>query len=325
MKVIFVPKPINVDLWQENIIATVGHKHELRIYDPAQSIESQLFDVDVVVDMGGAELRPLVDAAKQAKLWQLITVGYDHIDLAYLRQAGIAVSHCPGLTSSVSLAEGAMMFMLMMVKQFNQTQFVLTNGQIHHPVGEELEGRVLGLIGFGASGQALAHRAKGFGMRLMIVKPRAMDRALIDAYEPVFVGKPHDMDRIFAEADFVSLHLPLTPETCGVVDARRIDLMKPSAGFINVARGDLVDQDALYDALLEGRIAGIGTDVHAGVRPNLAHPVYQHPNFYALPHVLGVTTDIMKRRAAICVENVDRLAQGLEPNYRIDQSWTMGQ
>ena len=320
MKVILVPKPIDIDLWQKNTIAAFGSKHEVRIYDPTQSIEAQFFDVDVVVDMGGAELRSLVDAAKQAKLWQLMSVGYDHIDLVYLRQSGIAVSHCPGLTSSVSLAEGAMMFMLMIVKQFNQTQFMLTNGQLHHPVGEELEGRVLGLIGFGASGQALAHRAKGFGMRFMIVKPRAMDRTLIDTYDPVFVGKAHEMDRIFAEADFVSMHLPLTPETRGVVDARMIGLMKPSAVFINVARGDLADQEALYDALLHGRIAGIGTDVHAGVKPNLAHPVYQHPNFYALPHVLGVTTDIIKRRAAICVENVDRLGQGLEPRYRIDRT-----
>ncbi len=80
-----------------------------------------------------------------------------------------------------------------------------------------------------------------------------------------------------AEADFVSLHLPLTAETRGVIDARRISLMKPTAGFINIARGDLVDQEALYRALLDGRLGGIGTDVHAGRTAEPSHPVYQHP------------------------------------------------
>ncbi len=80
-----------------------------------------------------------------------------------------------------------------------------------------------------------------------------------------------------AEADFVSLHLPLTAETRGVIDTRRISLMKPTAGFINIARGDLVDQEALYRALLDGRLGGIGTDVHAGRTAEPSHPVYQHP------------------------------------------------
>ena len=94
--------------------------------------------------------------------------------------------------------------------------------------------------------------------------------------------------------------------------------MKPTAIFINVARGDLVDQEALYTALLENRIAGIGTDVHAGVFPDPKHPVYQHRNFYATPHTSGTTRGTARRRAQIALENANRVAAGEPLQHRID-------
>ena len=94
--------------------------------------------------------------------------------------------------------------------------------------------------------------------------------------------------------------------------------MKPTASFINTARGDLVDQEALYRALLEDRIRGIDTDVHAGRYADPSHPVYQHPNFYALPHVAGTTLGTTIRRAEAALENVNRIAGGLEPMWRVD-------
>ena len=305
-------------LWDDVLMKMVGKGHDVRVFDPLSPIEEQFSGVDAVVDMGGANgKQEFVDAAKSAKLWQIITVGYDFFDVDMLARAGISLCHCPGSTSARGLGEGAVMFMLMIVHRFKEAQQIMSEGKVHLPMGSELEGQSLGLVGFGASGRELARLAKSFGMRLMIVEPMDIPQEFLDEYEPEFVGTPREMDRIFAEADFVSLHLPLNPETKGIVNKQKIDLMKPSASFINLARGDLVDQPALFTALLENRIAGIGIDVHAAVIPDTSHPVFQHPNFYALPHIAGQTRGTVRRRVEVCVENLNRLAAGEDLLHRV--------
>ncbi len=321
LQVIYLKQAKGNALWDEGITALIAERHTVRIFDPTREVAGQFSDIDAVVDMGGASAtQELVDAGGQARLWQIVTVGYDHFDMDMLRRAGIPVCNCPGSTSSLGLAEAAVMFMLMIVHRYNEAQQVLQRGELYLPMGEELEGKVLGLIGFGASGRELARLTRPLGLRLMIIEPLEIDATTLNEYQPQFVGKPEDTDRVFAEADFVSLHLPLSPETRGIISASRIGLMKPTASFINTARGDLVDQEALYQALLDDRIAAIGTDVHAGVRPQPDHPVYKHPNFYALPHIAGTTHGTVRLRGEVCVENLDRLAAGEELKYRVDFS-----
>ncbi|NQU11518.1 glycerate dehydrogenase, partial [bacterium] len=116
-----------------------------------------------------------------------------------------------------------------------------------------------------------------------------------------------------------SLHLHLTPETRHIIDARRIGLMKPSACLINVARGALVDEAALHEALLQGRLGGAGLDVFAKEPPDPTLPVYRLPNVVVTPHVSGGTDGTARKRAAAAAENVDRIARGLEPLYRVDR------
>ena len=318
VKVMFQPIPGDESLWETEMVAAFRGRHDLQIYDSTRSLEDQFVDVEVVVTMGGFKItREMIEAAKQAKVWQLVAVGYDRVDIPYLAQKGIAVCNCPGFTSSPGMAESAIMLILMLVKHYEQCQQTLQAGKLYTPLGEELGGRTLGLIGFGVSGQALAAVAKGFGLQFMITEAVPIDPKLLDEIHPIFVGTPDDTEKVFSEADIISLHLPLLPETRGFVNARRIGLMKPTALFINVARGDLVDQEALYDALLAGKIAGIGTDVYTGYHPDLSHPVFQLPNFIALPHISGSTNRTVARRAQICLENVDRVAKGLEPKYRV--------
>ena len=321
LRVLYLKQDGAVPLWHEVTTSLISERHDISTFDPKKALLEQFSGVDAVVDMGGASAtEELIAVATQAKLWQIVTVGYDFFEsrIEVLRKAGIPVCHCPGTTSSLGLAESAVMFMLMIVHRYNESQEVLRRGEVHTPLGEELEGKVLGLIGFGASGQELARLTKKFGMKLMIIEPMDINSATLEDYRPEFVGKPEEIDHVFRKADFVSLHLPLSPETQGVIDKRKIGLMKPTASLINTARGDLVDQDALYQALLNNRITGIGTDVHCGTYPQPQHPVYQHPNFYALPHVAGTTKGTIRRRAEICLENLDRLAAGKKLKYRID-------
>ena len=319
IKVIYLEQKGADERWKRSFIDVFGKRHDWAIYDPAKETESQFSDVEMVIDMGGASATPeLVAAARRCRLWHILAVGYDLFDMEMMRQAGIPVANVPGSTSAPGLANGAMMFMLQIVMKYKEAQKILGTGKLYTPMGEELGGKVLGMIGFGASGRALAHVAKPFGMTFMIAEPVALDQETLDTYQPRFVGGPGEVGKIISEADFVSLHLPLNDDTRGFIDARRIALMKPTASFINVARGDLVDQNALYAALMEDRIRGIGSDVHAGRYPDSDHPVYSHPNFYTLPHVSGSSVETTVRRAEVALENANRIAEGLEPKWRVD-------
>ena len=318
--VIYIPKPGEDRFWDDTILSTIRQRHHVHVLDRHQPIEPQFAGKEVVVEMGAEPVpRAWVEAARGAKLWQLMSVGYDKFDVDQVKDIGIPVCNCPGSTTSPGMAETALMLMYLFIKRYNEAQEVLKAGKAFNPMGDELEGRLLGLVGFGASGRATARLAMAAGLRLAIAEPREIEQEALDTFQPEFVVKPDAMERIFAEADIVSLHLPLLPETRGSVNAGLIGRMKPTALFINTARGDIVDQEALYSALLEGRIGGIGTDVHAGVFPDPTHPVYQHPHFYATPHTAGTSRGTARRRAQVALENADLIAAGEPPLSRIDQ------
>ena len=318
MKAIYLHRPEVARLWGDAIFEVVGAQHDLTEWDRTRPLNPQFASVDALLDLGGrAATREMFAAAPNLKLWQIVGVGYDAVDLSIADGTGAAIASCPGSTSAQGLAEGAMMFMLMIAKQYRQAQRSLASGRLYSPPGEELEGKLLAIIGLGASGRRLAAMAKGFGMRLMIVEPGPIEPALLDQLRPEFVGKPDDLDRVVAEADVISLHLPLTTETRHLIDGRRIGLMKPGASVINVARAGLVDEQALNRALMEGKIAGIGSDVFADVLPAARHPVFQHDNLVAMPHVAGATYGAARRRAEVCLENLDRIVRGLAPLYPV--------
>ena len=320
LNVIYLKDEDDDPLWNEIMTSPIAESHNISMFDPMRPSHEQLARVDAVVDMGGElDRKELVDAAPAVKLWQLGKVGYDFFDMQMMQSAGIPVCNCPGSTSAVGLAEAALMFMLMIVHNYKESQDTLAKQQLYRPMGDELEGKILALIGFGASARALAKLAGPFGMRFMIMARRKIEPKALEEFRPDFVGSPRDMNRIFTEADFVSLHLSLNSETKGIVSAEKIALMQPTASFINIARGDLVDQNALYSALLENRIAAIGTDVHAGTHPDSKHPAYQHPRFYALPHVSGTTCATARRRGLVCLENINSIAIGTPLQCRVDQ------
>lgn len=321
LKVLLLPYKDHFHPWCDDLVEAVGGRHELAIFDEQKPLSTQFQGVDVVIDHGGSVgTRAMMDAAAgHARLWQLLGTGFDHFDLAYIRAKGIQVANCPGQFSSVALAETAMMFILMLAQRFRQREANFRSGLMHEPIGRELAGLKLGIIGFGASGQELARRAKPFGLRIMAIDVRAIDRKMLEEIGPDFVGSPQDLDRVVSESDFLSLHLHLNAQTKQIMDARRLALMKPSACLINVARGALVDEAALFEALKSGRIGGAGLDVFANEPPDPEDPVFQLPNVVVTPHTAGATDGTSRKRAACCVENVDRIARGIEPLYRIDQ------
>ena len=322
LTVLFLPHPLGPSMFKpsgDDVVAAIGDRHDLHILDYDQPIAPQFEGVDVVIDHGGsAGTREMADAASGVvRLWQILGTGFDHFDLAYWRSKDLPVANCPGIFSAVALAECAIMFMLMLARQYPVTQTNLKQGELYRPVGLELDGLNLGIVGFGASGIELARRAAPLGLKMSVIDIRDVGADEVGEFGLEFVGKPEDLDSVIATSDFLSLHLHLNHETRHTIDARRLGLMKSTAFLINVARGALVDEAALVEALAEGVIAGAGLDVFGQEPPDLDSAIFRLPNVIATPHISGATDGTSRKRAGAAAENVDRIAAGLEPLYLI--------
>ena len=319
--VLFLPHPMPelAGDWQSRRLAALAH-HDLRSYDESQSMDPQFEGVSGVVDHGGsAATRPLMDAGARArvKLWQILGTGFDHFDLAYIKSLGVPVSNCPGQFSSVALAQSAMMFILMLAHRFQEARSGFDRGELYRFTGRDLDGLVLGIIGFGASGQDLARRARGFGMKIHAIDVVDIAPEVLEELAPDFMGTPEDLDKVVAESDFISLHLHLNEETRHTIDRRLMELMKPTACLINVARGALIDEDTLAEFILEGRIGGAGIDVFEQEPPDVTRPEYKQDNMVVMPHTAGSTDGTARKRAACAARNVDLIAAGKAPLCRI--------
>ncbi len=320
LKVLLLKQPPHMrDPWMSDLLEALGTRHELIEYDYTRPPASQFEGVDVVVDQGGSMgVREMADCCGSVKLWQVLGTGVDKLDLEYWSRKKIPVANTPGQFSAVPLAEVALMYMIMLAHRWKESQRNLEEGLFYRPFGEELDGKHLALLGFGASAQALAIRAQSFGMRISAIDIREISEQERQKFGLEFAGRPADLDSLIAQCDFLSLHLHLNAQTRKIIDERRIRLMKPTACIINVARGALIDEEALYRALSENRLGGAGLDVFATEPMDPNHPLLKLPNVVATPHTSGTTYGTSKRRAACVAENLERIAQGLEPLYRVD-------
>ena len=322
LTVLFLPHPLGPSMFKpsgDDVVAAIGDRHDLHILDYDQPIAPQFDGVDVVIDHGGsAGTQEMADAAAgKVRLWQILGTGFDHFDMDYWRSKQLPVANCPGIFSAVALAECAMMFILMLARQYPVTQTNLSQGELYRPVGLELDGLNLGIVGFGASGIELARRAGPFGLKMSAIDIRDVGADEVSEFGLEFVGKPKDLNSVIATSDFLSLHLHLNEATRHTIDTRRLRLMKSTAFLINVARGALVDEAALIEALAEGEIAGAGLDVFGQEPPDLDSAIFSLPNVIATPHISGGTDGTSRKRAGAAAENVDRIAAGLEPLYLI--------
>jgi phosphoglycerate dehydrogenase-like enzyme len=317
LQVLLLPVPELFEPWCSDVIEAIGERHDQSVYDPTQPLVAQFSNIDVVIDHGGSvSTAAMMAAATHVRLWQVLGTGFDHFDLETMRARGVPVTHCPGQFSATALAETAMMFLLMLASGYKQRTAGFAQRVSYQPIGDELGGAHLLIIGFGASGQELARPARAFGMEISAIDVRPME--LDAAVQPDFLGTPDDVDRLLAACDYVSLHLHLNNDTRHLLDERRLALMPPSARVINVARGALIDERALYQALESGRLAGAGLDAFLQEPPDPTLPVYGLPTVVTTPHTAGVTRRTSRLRAQCMAENVDRLARGEELKHRID-------
>ena len=315
LKVSYLPHPIiSVEERHQYLPEILLKEFDTEIFDRSKDALSQLTGREVIVDLGGNIEPELVDVAAKAgiKYIQVQTNGLDHVEVERIIEKGMILAHCPGHLSSVSLAEGAMMFILMLAHDYGNATNQFYAGTVFSANGLEVEGRTLTIVGFGASGQQLARRAKAFGMKINAIDVRPIKQEILDEIQPDFLGGPEDLDHAIEDCDFLSVHLHLTEETKHIINRKRIALLKPTSYVINVARGGLIDEDALYDALRDKKIAGAGLDAFAKEPPEFDLPVYKLPNVIVQPHTVAGTDGMMRKRADFAVENLKRYSDGKE-------------
>lgn len=233
-------------------------------------------------------------------------VGVDNIDLEAARAHGVVVANAPG-TNAESVADMAFLLILSCARSLPLLLERVREKNWGSPVlGIELEGKVLGIVGLGQIGKGVAKRALGFGMEVIYYDPFVEDKTF----------RRVSLEELFAVADFVSLHAPLTSETRHLVNERLLRLMKREAFLINTARGELVDEEALFRFLKEGRIAGAGLDV-LSFEPPFESPLLTLPNVIVTPHVAAHTREANVKMGKIAALNVVRVLEGKEPLYRV--------
>lgn len=320
LNVIYLPGKGADPMWEREVVAAIGPKHNLTIYDESKPLAPQFAEVDAVVDLGGSwGTREMLDAAPKVRFWQIMGTGMEHFDFDYWSTRPVIISNCPGPMSAIPLAEHALLLMMLVQRNFPQQMINLAEGLMYQPLGLELAGQTLLCIGFGASARELSKRAKAFDMRVIATDVVEVDDATREAWGADEVVPAVQLDELIPQADVISMHLHVTPGTRHILDARRIALMKSTAIIVNVARGALVDEDAMIEAVREGRIAGAGTDVATQEPPSPGSPLLTTPGIVVTPHTAGVTDGTARRRAQGSADNIDRVAAGLEPLYRVDK------
>ena len=280
------------------------------LYDPAlvdkpQALTQALADAEALVVRNRTQVRgALLEAAPKLKVVGRLGVGLDNIDMAACEARGIAVHPATG-ANDLSVAEYVIAMAMTLLRGVSLRTAQVVNGAWPRQtmLGRETSGRTLGLIGFGAIARETAARAKALGMQIVGCDPH------LPADHPAWAGlgaRKLELDALLAQADVVSLHTPLTPETRGMVDARAIARMKPGAVLINAARGGVVDEAALAAALREGRLGGAALDVFE-TEPLTAEAGAKFTgiaNLILTPHIAGVTEESNRRVSEVTAANV---------------------
>ena len=291
-------------------------------------IVSRLRDVDVLVTLAFG--RAMGAAAGRLKLVQVPGAGLDRIDRSAL-PAGVRLANAYG--HETGIAEYVLGAMLALTREFGRLDAALRRGRwesqwavgVPPPPGwPELAGRTLGVLGYGRIGQAVARRARAFDMEVLAIRrdaalPDPSGIAAVRGPGALAVRGPGALDEVLARSDYLAITLPLTPETRGLLGETRLRAMKPTAIVVNVARAEIVDEDALYTALAERRIAGAAVDVWyryptvAGATLPAGRPFHELPNILMTPHVSGWTDGMLGARARLIAENIRRTARGEPP------------
>jgi len=240
-------------------------------------------------------------------------VGFSHIDVGHAERLGIQVTNTPGVLSECT-ADIAILLMLMAARRGGEGEREVRGGHWSgwcptHMIGHKVSGATLGIVGFGRIGKETAQRANGFGMKVIVHNRSAVAKTELEKYQAVQV---ESLDKLLTDSDFVSLHCPGGKENVGLIGANEFALMKPNAFIVNTARGEVIEEAAMIEALSANKIAGAGLDVYQN-EPAINPRLLELNNVVALPH-LGSASATTRNEMGYCViDNLTAFFAGSEP------------
>ncbi len=315
----WVVKKAGPSLAIEDMIARLlGGDFVVQDFDSARNLAQQVENANVLLVRSLPVTREVIDAAPQLRLIQRPGVHLEGIDIEYAAAKNIPVCNVPAsLTHGGNdVAEHVMFLALALAKRYREALVSLGARRVGTPSTHVLRGKIFGIVGLGRTGGAVVQMARGFGMRVWAVK-RNVSEGSSEALGVEWLKTPDHLPELLRESDFVSLHVPLNKETTGLIGAAEIALMKPGAFLINVARGRIIDRDALRAALGAGRLAGAGLDVFWNEPIDPDDPLIDMPNVIATPHVANMTMETIETIARAAAENIRRVQAGRLPLHQI--------
>ncbi|MGH7893855.1 MAG: 2-hydroxyacid dehydrogenase [Candidatus Binatia bacterium] len=317
-KILFCPSQPDVVLDLARSMTPTGF--ELVVVDPGtpqfyEAAADAEYYMGLARQMGGEFFR----STPKLKLVQLLSAGYDRVDVESARKAKVPVATNGG-ANAIAVAEHAIMLMLAVLKRlvFHHNNVVAGKWRTGDPASEkirELAGRRLGIVGLGNIGRKVARRAAAFDMDVQYYDIARLSEDAEDALGVRFVL----LDELLRTSDVVSLHVPLDETTRNMISTRELSLMKRSAIVINTCRGPVIDEAALHRALMEDKIAGAGLDVLVDEPPAGKHPLFALPNVTLTPHSAGPTWENWTARFRNGFDNIQRVAAGRKPKWVIPE------
>src|SRR5580700_9136395 len=250
-------------------------------------------------------------AAPKLRIAANVAVGFDNIDVEACTKRGVVATNTPGVLDETT-ADFAWTLMMSVARRLGEGEALARSGNwkgwdLDQLVGTDVWGKTLGIVGFGRIGRAMARRAIGFQMKVIyadaVRAPEAVEKELNAEYR--------EMNGLLADSDFVSVHVPLLPETRRLFDAPRFSKMKPTAYLINTSRGAVVDEAALVHTLESGKIAGAALDVFEN--EPIIHPGLRRPNVVLAPHIASASVETRTKMACMAAQNVVAMFTGQQP------------
>lgn len=308
----------------EDILAQIREISEVKIWPeadipvPREVLEKEIADINGLFCLLTESIDDsLLERAQKLKIVSNMAVGYNNIDVEAATRRGIMVTNTPGVLTETT-ADLTFALLMMTARRMEEASQFLRKGEwkTWSPMllaGQDVYGATLGIVGMGRIGEALSRRAKGFDMKILYHNRHRKP----DVEEKLGV-EYRSLEALLKESDFVCIMTPYTPETQNLIGERELNWMKPTAILINTARGGIVNEEALYQALVKGKIWAAGLDVFTTEPLPVDHPLLTLPNLVALPHIGSATVKTRRQMALLAARNLIQALTGERPTHWVN-------
>jgi D-3-phosphoglycerate dehydrogenase len=293
-----------------------GYEIKMGSGTAVETLKEEVPDCHAIIARTASYPAEVLKAGTNLKVIGRHGVGVDNIDVETATELGIYVTNAPE-SNAGSVAEHTLGLIIATARHFVQCDAAVRSGNFeirNQLVGNDIEGKVLGLIGLGRIGRLVARKAKtGLGMKIIGYDP------FIDPDSVGDVGLVESIEKVLKTADFISLHLPANEKTIGLIDKERLALMKPTAYLLNIARGGIVKESDLFEALTAKHIAGAALDVFTEEPPNPSNPLFKLDNVTVTPHNAALTRECMDRMALHAARGIHEVLSGGTPTWPVNK------